>query len=124
MIPVSEPNLCGNETKYVMDAMSSTWISSAGVYLERFEKMFEEYIGCRHAIAVCNGTVALHLALAAVGIKAGDEVIVPNVTFIATANAVAYCGATPVFADVDPDTWNISLASVRRLITARTRAVI
>src|SRR3954469_15018381 len=109
MIPVSEPNLCGNEMKYVMDAMNSTWISSVGVYLERFEKMFREYVGCRHAIAVCNGTAALHLALAAVEIKAGDEVIVPNVTFIATANAVAYCGATPVFADVDPDTWNISV---------------
>jgi len=124
MIPVSEPNLCGNEAKYVMDAVNSTWISSIGAYLDRFEKMFRDYLGCRHAIAVCNGTAALHLALAAVGIKPGDEVIVPNVTFIATANAVVYCGAIPVFADIDPDTWNISLASVERLITERTRAII
>jgi len=122
--PVSETNLNGNELKYVSEAVSSTWISSNGKYIDLFEKEFAEYIGTKHAVAVNNGTVALHLALMALGISEGDEVIVPNLTYIATANAVTYVGATPVFADSNPISWNIDPASIEKLITKKTRAII
>src|SRR6059058_303369 len=106
-IPVAAPMLVGNEKEYVMDCLESTWISSSGKYIEKFETAFAEFCGVRHAISCCNGTVALHLALAALGVGAGDEVIVPTLTFIATANAVTYCGARPVFVDSEMTTWNI-----------------
>lgn len=124
MIPVSEPNLSGNEEAYAIDAVRSTWISSSGKYLNQFEEMFRSYVGTKHALAVSNGTVALHLALLALEIGPGDEVIVPNFTYIATANAVRYVGATPVLADMDPVTWNISVDSIKRLINSRTKAII
>ena len=92
-IPVAAPVFAGREKEYVADCMESGWVSSGGKYVELFEAAFAEFCGVRHAIACCNGTAALHVALAALGVGAGDEVIVPTLTFVATANAVTYCGA-------------------------------
>jgi perosamine synthetase len=95
-IPVAVPYLSGNEKKYVDDCLDSTWISSNGKYIKEFEGSFANWMGIKHAISCCNGTVALHLPLLALDLKEGDEVLVPTFTYIATANAVRYCGATPV----------------------------
>ena len=122
-IPVYTPLLNGREEKYVLDAVRSGWISSLGRYVNRFEEDFARFCGVRNAVSVSNGTVALHLALHALGIGPGDEVIVPSLTFVATANAVHYTGATPVFADVDATTWCIDPADVARRTTSRTRAI-
>jgi len=122
--PVAAPDLTGRELDYVTDCLRSTWISSSGRYLDEFERLVAAAGGKRHGVATCNGTVALHLALAALGIGPGDEVIVPTLTFVATANAVTYCGAKPVFADCTPDTWCLSVESAARLITRRSRAII
>lgn len=123
-IPVAKPFFSGNEKKYVDDCLTSGWISSAGRYIELFEKGFAEFCGAKHAVACCNGTVALHLALVALGVKPGDEVIVPTLTFIATPNAVAYCGAKPVFVDSEPETWNLDPREVEKKITARTKGIV
>ena len=123
-IPVAAPSIGSREIAYVTDAVQSGWVSSIGPYLERFEQAFAEYVGVTRAVAVSNGTVGLHLALYALGIGAGDEVIVPDLTFVATAHAVIQTGATPVFVDVEPDTWCMDPAAVREAITPRTRAVI
>ncbi len=123
-IPVAVPLLNGNEKKYVNDCLDTTWISSNGKYINLFEEAFAKWLGTKHAIACCNGTVALHLPLIALNIKPGDEVIVPTLTYIATANAVRYCGATPVFVDCLPDTWNMDPEDVERKITPRTKAII
>jgi len=122
-IPVCEPLLVGNERKYVLDALETGWISSAGKYIPAFEQAFAEYCGVKHGIAVCNGTVALHLALVALDIKAGDEVIVPNFTMIASAFAVCYTGAIPVFVDAEPETWNIDPSKIEEKITEKTKAI-
>ncbi len=122
-IPIYEPWLGKREEQYVLDALRSGWISSLGKYVTRFEQQFAAFCGVQHAVSVSNGTTALHLALHSLGIGAGDEVIVPALTFIASANAVSYTGATPVFADVDPATWCMDPADVERLITPRTRAL-
>lgn len=122
-IPVCEPLLGGKEIEYVTDAMSTGWISSAGKYVGAFEEAFAAYCGVRYAVATCNGTVALHLALAALGIGPGDEVIVPDFTMIASAFAVCYTGARPVFADADKATWNVSAEAVAAKITPRTKAI-
>jgi perosamine synthetase len=123
-IPVAAPALVGKEKDYVLDCLDSTWISSSGKYIERFEHAFAEFCGVRNAVSCCNGTVALHLALMAAGVGPGDEVIVPTLTFVATANAVAYCGATPVLADSEPETWNMDVNGLRALITSRTKGII
>ena len=122
-IMVCEPFLNGNEEKYVMDAVSTGWISSSGAYVDKFEKAFAQYCDVKHGVAVCNGTVALHLALVALGIGKGDEVIIPSFTMIATAFAVCYVGAMPVFVDADKDTWNIDVHKIEEKITARTKAI-
>lgn len=122
-IPVSEPLFSGNEETYVVDALQSGWISGSGKYVNQFEEQFAEFCNAKHAIAVFNGTVALHLALIALDIKPGDEIIVPDLTYIASANAAVYCGATPVFADVDPVTWTLDPLDVKRKITPRTKAI-
>jgi len=122
--PVAAPDLSGNELEYVTECLSSTWISSNGRFIEEFEHRVAELCGVRHGIAACNGTAALHMALLALDVKPGDEVIVPTLTYVATANAVSYCGARPVFADIDPDTWCLSPASVSRLLTPKTRGII
>ena len=123
-IPISQPSIGQKEIKYVNDAMKSGWVSSIGDYIDKFESKFAKFCGTKYAVAVSNGTVALHLSLAALNIKRGDEVIVPDLTFIATANAVSYIGAKPVFADIDKETLCIDPESIRRLITNKTKAII
>lgn len=124
LIPVAAPVLAGREREYVADCMDSGWISSAGKYVELFESEFAKFCGVRHAVSCCNGTAALHLALAALGVGPGDEVIVPTLTFVATANAVTYCGARPVFVDSEFETWNLDLEQVASKITPRTRGIV
>ncbi len=121
---VAQPSLSGNERKYVMDCLDSNWISSTGKYILAFEEAFAAFCKVKHAVAVNNGTTALHLALVALGLEPGDEVIVPTVTYIATANAVRYCGGIPVLADVCPGTMNLDPADIERRITPRTKAII
>ncbi|BAL22592.1 DegT/DnrJ/EryC1/StrS aminotransferase family protein [Azoarcus sp. KH32C] len=123
-ISVAEPKFGGKEREYVLDCMDSTWISSAGKYITAFEETFARFCGVRHAIATNNGTTALHLALVALGLKPGDEVLIPTVTYIATANAVRYCGAEPVLLDVCPDTMNIDPAELERRLTPKTKGII
>lgn len=122
-LPVCEPLLQGNELAYVTEALSTGWISSAGKYVSAFEEAFADYCGAKHGIAVCNGTAALHLALVALGVGKGDEVIIPDFTMVASALAVCYTGATPVFADADAATWNISPQAVSEKITPRTKVI-
>jgi len=123
-IPVAAPALIGNEKKYVNDCLDSNWISSNGSYINRFEEAFAQYIGVRYAIACCNGTAALHLALLALGVGPGDEVIVPTLTYVATANAVVYTGAAVVLADCEAGTWNMDSAKLELLISPRTKAIV
>lgn len=123
-ISVARPKLAGNEQKYVLDCLETSWISSNGKYIEAFEQSFAQFCGVKHAIATNNGTTALHLALVGLGLKPGDEVIVPTVTYIATANAVRYCDATPVLVDVRADTMNIDPAAIEAKITPKTRGII
>jgi len=124
LIPVAAPMLVGNERKYVMDCLDSTWISSNGKYIERFEGAFADFCGVKHAISCCNGTVALHLALMALGVGSGDEVILPTLTFVATANAVVHCGAQPIFVDSETESWNIDPILIEAKITPRTKGII
>ncbi len=123
-IPVAHPDLGGNEEDYVVETLRSSWISSTGAYVERFEQSFASLCGAQSAIAVCNGTVALHLALLALDVRPGDEVLVPSLTYVATANAVRYVGAEPVFVDVDPETWCIDPTRLEAAITRRTKGII
>jgi perosamine synthetase len=123
-IPVAQPIIGEKEIAYVTDAVRSTWVSSIGPYIDRFERAFADYVRVPHAIAVCNGTAGLHLVLHALGLGPGDEVIVPDLTFVATAHAALLTGATPVFVDVERDTWCMDPAAVRRAITPRTRVII
>jgi perosamine synthetase len=124
VIHIASPELSGNEKLYVNECLDSTWISSAGRFIGEFERAFADACGSKHAVATNNGTTALHLILAALNIGPGDEVIVPVLTYIATANAVRYCGAEPVFVDVEPDTMNMDPRQFEAAITTRTRAVI
>lgn len=123
-IPVAQPKLGGNERKYVLDCLDTSWISSAGKYITQFEEEFARFCGVKHAIATNNGTTALHLALVALDLQPGDEVIIPTVTYIATANAVRYCGATPVLVDVCADTMNIDPSEIEKKIGPKTKGII
>lgn len=123
-IPVSAPDLSGNEEKYVIEAIRSSWISSSGAYVDRFERDFASLCGTRSAISVCNGTAALHLCLLALDVRPGDEVLVPSLTYISTANAVRYVGGEPVFVDVDRDSWCLDPSRLEASITRRTRGII
>lgn len=123
-ISISEPNLLGNEKKYVNDCLDSNWISSNGKYIALFEKEFANYCGVKHAVATNNGTTALHLALVGLGLKPGDEVLIPTVTFIATANAVTYCGAKPVLLDVLPNSLNLDPNEIEKNINSNTVGII
>ncbi len=122
-IPVSEPVLGGTEEKYVLECVRSSWISSLGKFIPQFEEGFAKFCGSKYGVAVMNGTAALQLALAALGIEEGDEVIIPDLTFVATANAVRYLGATPVFVDSEEGSWNIDPGKVAAAITKKTRAI-
>jgi perosamine synthetase len=123
MIPVYRPSIGAREREYVAEALDSTWISSKGAFLDRFEREFPSYVGADHGVAAANGTVALHLAFAALGLRPGDEVIVPTLTYIASVNAIGYTGATPVFVDSEPKHGNLDPDLVERAITARTKAI-
>ena len=122
-IPISKPSITQLEIDYVHDAVKSTWVSSLGPYIDRFEKEFGEFCGSKHAIAVSNGTVAIHLASYALDIGEGDEVIMPNLSFIATANAILLTGAKPVFVDIDPLNLCIDPACIEKAITPKTKAI-
>jgi perosamine synthetase len=118
-----EPEFAGAELRYLKDCIDTGWVSSAGAYVDRFERDLAELTGARHAIAVVNGTAALHLALVVAGVRAGDEVLVPSLTFVATANAVAYCGATPHFVDAEPVSLGVDAAKLRGWLRAETERV-
>lgn len=122
-IPWAEPTLWGREEEYVVDALRSTWISG-GPYVDRLEREFGRFTNAPQTLAVANGTAALHLAYLGAGIGAGDEVIVPGFAFMAAANMACMVGATPVFADVDPESWCMTADAVAPLITGRTRAIV
>jgi perosamine synthetase len=122
-IPLSNPDLRGNEANYAMEAIQSGWIG-AGPFIKRFEQEFARLCGARAAIACANGTVALHLALRAMDLGPGDEVIVPSFTYVATANAVKFCGAEPVFVEVSPHTWCMDPDRIEEAITPRTKGII
>jgi perosamine synthetase len=123
MIPVYKPFIGDKEKLYVADAVESTWVSSRGRYLDEFESGFSKFVGAGAGIATCNGTVSIHLALAAMGIGPGDEVIVPTFTYVASVNAIRYTGATPVFVDSHPEYWNLDPALLEAQITPRTAAI-
>lgn len=122
-IRLYEPDLSGNERKYVLECVDSTWISSSGTFVSRFEAEFAKFIGVEHAVAVSNGTVALHLALHALGIGPGDEVIVPSLTYIASVNTIAQTGAVPIFAESCADDWLLDPDDVANKVTSRTKAI-
>ena len=123
-VPLAGLNFDEAEARAVLDVLESKWLTM-GPVTERFEHAFASAVGVRHAVAVSNGTAALHLACRALGIGCGDEVIVPSLTFVATANVVVYCGATPVFADItSEDDWTVSPDDIERRITDRTAAII
>jgi len=121
--PISRPSLGTKERANLLHAFDTGWVSSIGEFVTDFEMRFAEFCECRHAISVSNGTVAIHLALRAFGIGPGDEVIVPDLSFIATANMVLEAGATPVFADVDVGSLCLDPKSAEKLITPRTKAI-
>lgn len=123
-LPIAAPAFQGNELRYVTECVLTNWISSQGRFVTEFERAFAKFSGVKHGVAVSNGTVALHLALVLAGIGPGDEVIVPTLTFVATANAVRHAGATPVFVDSERNTWTMDPLQVEKKITARTKAVI
>ena len=122
-IPVTQPLFAGNEIKYLTDCIQSTWISS-GKFVEKFEKRFATYCNVSYASTTSSGTTALHLALLALEIKPGDEVIIPDFTYVSTANVVKYVGAKPIFVDVDRKTWTIDPKKIEETITKNTKAII
>lgn len=122
--PVYQPYLTGSEKKYVIDCLDSSWISSKGKYIDLFESNFGKYLGLDHSIAVSNGTVALHLALLALNVGEGDEVIVPTLTYIASVNAIRYCRATPVFVDSNIQDWQMNPDEIEQSITDKTKAIL
>ena len=121
--PVSQPTITEKEISYVNEVMKSGWISSLGKYINEFETNFAKFCDVKYALATSNGTTGLHLALSSLKIGTGDEVIVPDLTFIATANAITYTGALPVLVDIDPNTLSIDPQAIIRAITKRTRAI-
>lgn len=122
-IPVYQPELAGNERLYVNDCLDENWISSKGKYVPLFEDKFCNFVGSKYAVSVSNGTVALHLALEVLGIRPGDEVIVPTLTYIASVNAIKYTGATPVFVDSDINSWQADIHDIEAKITPKTKAL-
>ncbi|GAB4503725.1 MAG: DegT/DnrJ/EryC1/StrS aminotransferase family protein [Anaerolineales bacterium] len=123
-IPVAGPWITQKEIDYVTDAVTNAWYENANIYHQRFEKAFAEYLGVRFGVALPSCTSAIHLSLLALGIGPGDEVIVPEATWIATAAPISYVGATPVFADIDPLTWCLSPQAFEACLSPRTKAVI
>jgi perosamine synthetase len=122
-IPLAKPSIGKLELSYVTRAVESSWIGPSGEFLERMQSHLNAELGTRHCIPVANGTVALHLALLALGISEGDEVIVPSFTYIASVNAIRYCGATPVFVDIEEDSWCLDPEKIEDLVSAKTKAI-
>lgn len=122
-IPVYKPSLNGNEKKYVNECLDSSWISSKGEFIPLFEEKFSNFIGIKHSVSVCNGTIALHLALISLGIGVDDEVIVPTLTYIASVNSIVYTGAEPIFVDSLADSWQMDSEDIRKKITPKTKAI-
>ena len=122
--PVAEPDLTGKEMEFLMDAFSSTWISSRGAYIDRFEEEFSKYCNVNYGVSTSNGSVAIHLALVALGLGEGDEVIVPDLTFAATINAVLHANASPVIVDIRESDWTIDPIEIRKAISNKTKAII
>ena len=118
MIPNAVPHLGGNEWKYLKECLDTNWVSSAGPFVGRFEREVADYVGVSHAVATVNGSAALHVALLAAGVQPGDEVLLPTFTFISTANAVAYCGAIPLFGDCEPVTWGLDPAKTAEFLAS------
>lgn len=123
MISVNEPLLDGNEKKYVTECIDTAWISSAGEFINRFEETWSEYCGMKHGISVCNGTIALELAVEALDLPKGSEIILPSFTIISCAQAITKAGCIPVTVDCDPDTWCMDVTQIERLITKKTKAI-
>src|SRR6266566_9449547 len=123
MIPVNEPMLDGNEKRYLAECIDTGWISSEGAFVLRLEEQFARRVDRKHGVAVCNGSAALELAVAALGIGPGDEVILPTFTIISCASAVVRVGAVPVLVDSDQATWNMRINQIAERITPRTRAI-
>jgi len=122
-IPVNEPDLSGNEKKYLQECIDTGWISSEGPFIEKLESGLCQQTKRKHAFAVCNGSAALELAVKAIGIKPGDEVIMPTFTIISCALAVIRAGANPVYVDADPHTWNMKVEDIEALISEKTKAI-
>ena len=123
MIPVSETIISSREAEYVTKCLKSGWISSAGPYIEQFEQKWSQYCGRRYGVSVCNGTAALQVAVAALDLQQGDEVIMPTFTIISCASAILYAGGTPVLVDADTHTWTMDVGQVAKKITSRTKAI-
>ncbi len=123
-IPIACPQFRGNEMKYVKECLETTWISSIGRFIPQFEHEFARFCDSNHAISANSGTSALHLALLGMGVQPEDEILIPTLTFVATANAVKYCGARPILIDVEPRTMNIDPQRIEEKITPRTRGMI
>ena len=122
--PVYQPSLGSKEKENVLECLDSTWISSKGKFITQFENSFSEFIGVKHSAAVCNGTVAIHVALLALGIGDGDEVIVPSFTYIASVNAIRYTGAKPIFVDSDLQSWQMDPIKIEEKVTKQTKAIL
>lgn len=120
MIPLSIPKIEGNESKYVQDCLTTGWISSAGSYVNQFEEMVAKYAGAKYGVACMNGTVGLHIAQVLLGVTENDHVIAPNITFIATLNAIKYTGATPILIDVDANNWQMDLDLLVKYLNTQT----
>lgn len=123
MIPVNEPLLDGNEKKYLLECIDTGWISSEGPFIKQFEDQFSNLVQRKHGIAVCNGTAAIDVAVEALGIGPGDEVIMPAFTIISCITQIVRSGATPVLVDSSPDTWNMDVTQIEHKITPRTKAI-
>ncbi|MDZ4809723.1 MAG: LegC family aminotransferase [Bacteroidota bacterium] len=120
MIPLSVPNIAGNEWKYVKDCLDTGWISSVGAYVTKFEQMVADFAGAKYGVAAVNGTAALHIALLLSGVKQGDYVILPNLTFVASANSIKYLGAEPLLIDADPNLWQMDLDLLEEFLENET----
>lgn len=121
MIPLSIPELAGNEWKYIKECLDTNWVSSVGAYVDRFEQRFSEFVGAKYAVATMNGTAALHISLMMAGVERGDYVIVPNITFIASVNSIKYAGASPILVDIKDDTWQMDLDLLVDFLEKNTR---
>ena len=116
LIPLTRPEFCGNEWKYLKECLDSGWVSSAGPFVDRFEREVAAYVGSTHAVAMVNGTAALHLALRVAGIESDDEVLVSDFTFVAPVNAIRYCQAHPILVDANPETWQMDVPKLQRFL--------